>query len=375
MPIVVREVDTPYDLKTFIHLPETIHKNHPQWVHPLYIDDKSFFDKRKNKSFQTSETILCLAWDGHKAVGRIMGIINTRYNLQRSESNARFCFLECYNDFSIAESLIQSISRWASDKGMTHLIGPLGFSDKEPQGMLIEGFEQEVVIATNYNFPWLPDFLQKLGFSKEVDLVSYLLPVDNPASSRIAAIANRALVGNSFQLLNFSSRKELRPWVVPIFRLINEAYVNIYGFVALEEYEMQEYARRYLPILDPRFVKVVLDAEEKLAAFVVSMPEISAGIRKARGRILPFGWYHILKAGKKTTLLTLLLGGIADRHRGKGLDAILSASLLSAARQAGLTVIDSHLILETNRLMRAECERHHGVLHKRYRVFRKGLMG
>lgn len=373
MSLFIREVKTRSELRTFVYLPEKIHRSHSQWVHPLYIDDLSFFDRRKNKSFQTSDTILCLAWDGGEAVGRVMGIINNRYNSQRAETNARFCFLECINDISVAGSLISYIEQWARDKGMTRLIGPLGFSDKEPQGMLTEGFEQEVVIATNYNFPWLPDFLHVLGFSKEVDLVSYLLPVENPSSARMSAIAERALAGNSFQLLNFSSRKELRPWVVPIFRLINEAYVNIYGFVALEEYEMQAYARRYLPILDPRFVKVVLDAEGKLAAFVVSMPEISAGIRKARGRIMPFGWYHILKAGKKTTLLTLLLGGIADRHRGKGLDAILSASLLNSARQAGLTAIDSHLILETNRLMRAECERHHGVLHKRYRVFGKEL--
>lgn len=373
MNLFIREVKNKKDLKTFIYLPEKIHKDQPGWVHPLYGDDFHFFDRDKNKSFQSSEVVLLLAWEGSKAVGRIMGIINTRYNELRGEKNARFCFLECYNDFIIAQTLIQSVEAWALSKEMTHLIGPLGFSDKEPQGMLTEGFEQEVVIATNYNFPWLPDFLHVLGFSKEVDLVSYLLPVENPSSARMSAIAERALAGNSFQLLNFSSRKELRPWVVPIFRLINEAYVNIYGFVALEEYEMQAYARRYLPILDPRFVKVVLDAEGKLAAFVVSMPEISAGIRKARGRIMPFGWYHILKAGKKTTLLTLLLGGIADRHRGKGLDAILSASLLNSARQAGLTAIDSHLILETNRLMRAECERHHGVLHKRYRVFGKEL--
>lgn len=375
MPIVVREVDTPHDLKTFIRLPETIHKNHPQWVHPLYHDDKTFFDRHKNKSFQTADVILCLAWDGNKPLGRIMGIINRRYNERHHERNARFCFLECYEDIAIAKALTDYVSHWAATHGMEQLVGPLGFSDKEPQGMLVEGFNEEVVIATNYNFPWLPLYLEQLGFTKEVDLVSYLLPVENPALERIGQISERALRSHAFQLHTFTSRKALKPWVVPIFRLINEAYVNIYGFVALEEYEMQEYARRYLPILNPHFVKVVTDAEGKLAAFVVSMPEISRGIRKAKGRLLPFGWYHILQAGKNSRLLTLLLGGIADQHRGKGLDAILSAALFESAKKAGLQAVDSHLVLETNRLMRAECERHHGRLHKRYRVFRKGLMG
>lgn len=373
MQIEIREVNSKKDLKTFVYLPEKIHRNHSEWIHPLYIDDLTFFDRKKNRSFLSSEVILCLAWQGSEAVGRVMGIVNTRYNEHKGEKNARFCFLECSNDLAIAQALIGYVSQWAKKLGMTRLVGPLGFSDKEPQGMMVEGFDEQVALATNYNFPWLPEFIGKLGFEKEVDLVSYLMPVDNPANGRMAEIAGRALRNHHFRLLEFNRKKELKPWVVPIFRLINEAYINIYGFVALEEYEMQEYARRYLPVLDPRFVKVVLDADQQVAAFIVSLPEISQGIRNARGRLLPFGWYHIIQASKTTKQLTLLLGGIADRHRGKGLDAILSESLLRSAKEAGLTKIDSHLVLETNRLMRAECERHNGRLHKRYRVFGKTL--
>ncbi len=373
MKIVTVNVTTNKDLKTFVYLPEKIHQNHPEWIHPIYSDDLTFFDRNKNRSFQSSEVILAIAWADAKPVGRIMGIINTRYNEMRGEKNARFCFLECYKDFEIAKSLIEYVCGWAKSKGMTQLIGPLGFSDKEPQGMMIEGFDEQLALATNYNYPWLPEMLEKLGFQKEVDLVSYLMPVENPVNKRIAEIANRALSNHKFELREFSRKKELKPWVVPIFRLINEAYINIYGFVALEEYEMQEYARRYLPLLDPRFVKVVLDSDQNVAAFIVSLPEISNGIRKARGRIFPFGWYYILQSAKATRQLTLLLGGVADRHRGRGLDAILSKSLLLSAKKAGLTQIDSHLVLESNQLMRAECERHNGRLHKRYRVFRKTL--
>jgi len=374
MSISIREVKNKKDLETFIYLPEKIHKDQPGWVHPLYGDDFHFFDRDKNKSFQSSEVVLLLAWEGSKAVGRIMGIINTRYNELRGEKNARFCFLECYNDFNIAQTLIQSVEAWALTKEMTHLIGPLGFSDKEPQGMLIEGFQEQVVLATNYNFPWLPPFLEQLGFTKEVDLVSYLMPVGNHQPERLEKIYSRALQQENFSLLDFTTRKSLKPWVVPIFQLINDAYKNIYGFIPLEESEMHAYAKRYLPILDPRFVKVIVDNSHQVVAFIISMPEISKGIRKAKGRLWPFGWIHILRASKETKLLTLLLGGVASQHRGKGLDAILSKTIFDAARKAGLEQVDSHLILEQNRLMRAECERHSGKMHKRFRVFSKELI-
>lgn len=374
MSLHISEVSNRRQWRSFVYLPEKIHHDHPEWVHPLYMDDRKFFDKNKNKAFQTAEVVLALAWEGKKVVGRIMGIINTRYNQSRGETNARFCFLECYNDFAIAEALISFVSQWAKEKGMSRLVGPLGFSDKDPQGMLIEGFDQQVVLATNYNFPWLPAFLERLGFTKEVDLVSYLMPVEQPDGERFAEISRRLLENNAFRLLEFTQRKALKPWVVPIFRLINEAYAEIYGFVPLEEAEMHAYARRYLPILDPRFVKVIVDKDMQVVAFIISMPEISNGIRRARGRLLPFGWIHILKAARSTKLLTLLLGGVATRHRGKGLDAVLAQSIFDAAKQSRLQFIDSHLILEKNRLMRAECERHHGVLHKRFRVFAKVLI-
>ncbi len=156
MQIEIREVNSKKDLKTFVYLPEKIHRNHSEWIHPLYIDDLTFFDRKKNRSFLSSEVILCLAWQGSEAVGRVMGIVNTRYNEHKGEKNARFCFLECSNDLTIAQALIGYVSQWAKKLGMTRLVGPLGFSDKEPQGMMVEGFDEQVALATNYNFPWLP---------------------------------------------------------------------------------------------------------------------------------------------------------------------------------------------------------------------------
>lgn len=373
MEITIKKVDNNALIRKFIFLPEQIHKHHKNWVHPLYFDDKVFFNPNKNKSFAYSEAIMALAFIGKKAVGRIMGIINHRYNNLHNEMHARFCFLECYEDIEIAKALISYIENWARERGMVKLVGPLGFSDKDPQGIIIEGFEERVVIATNYNFVWMKDFLERLGFSKKVDLVSYKIEVPDKFPDFLNKVYERAMRKSGIKLHAFTTKKQLQPWIVPIFRLLNEAYKNIYGFIPMDEKEMHAFAKRYLPVLDPQYVKAVTNENGTVLAFVIGMPELSEGIRKAKGRIFPFGWYHILKESKKTKMLTLLLGAIEESQRGKGLDALLAFKILESAQQNKMEDMDSHLILETNLPMRAECERFGGKLHKRFRIFTKDI--
>jgi len=373
MPLSVLEIRNKADLKTFIYLPEKIHHNHPNWVHPLYIDEWQFFDRTRNKSFSLCDTTMAIAWDGTRPVGRIMGIVNRQYNQRHNEKNSRFCFLECYEDISIARALVDYIEKWAGSLGMTRLVGPLAFSDKDPQGIIIEGFNERVLIATNYNYPWMKDFLENLGFEKEVDLVSYKVAIPDEIPGYLERIYQRAIKNNGYVIHEFTTRRKLKPWIVPIFRLINETYNHIYGFIPLEEKEMYEMANRYLPVLNPMFIKVITDQKGEVIAFVISMPELSEGIRKARGRLFPIGWYYILRERKQTKLLSMLLGAIKKLHRGKGLDSLLGMKLLQSANKAGMKIMDSHLILEYNRPMRAEFERIGGSVHKRYRIFGKNI--
>lgn len=373
MEILVKEVKGKKELKTFIYLPEKIHQNHSSWVHPFYADEWRFFNPKTNKSFSNCDTVLALAWKGNTPVGRIMGIINPQYNEMHAESNARFCFMECYEDVEVARLLMGFIENWAREKGMSRLVGPLGFSDKDPQGCMIEGFDEKVVIASNYNFPWMGGYFERLGFEKEVDSVSYKLPIPEKAPDFMERVYKRVIENQGFVLHEFTSRARLRPWIVPIFELINEAYINIYGFIPLEEREMHEFAERYLPVLDPRFIKVVADGQGNVIAFVISMPEISDGIRKARGRLFPFGWYYLLRESWRTRMLTMLLGAIKEEYRGKGLDSLMGMKILESAQRAGMEMMDSHLVLEMNKPMRAEYERMGGLIHKRYRVFGKNI--
>jgi predicted GNAT family acetyltransferase len=374
MDVDLREVKTKKDLKKFIYLPEKIHADHPHWVHPIYMDEWKYFNPKRNEAFSYSDTVLLLAFRGEKVVGRIMGIINHRYNKYRKEKTARFGYLETEEDEDIVRSLLGYVEHWARKKGMRKIIGPYGFSDQDPEGFLIEGFENRATIATYYNFEWLPRIVAQLGYTKDVDYFVYKLDVPKEVPEFYKKIYERVQRKGNFEVVEFRKRKELKPWIKPILHLMNECYTgsSIYGYAPLDEKEMEDLAKRYLPVLDPRFVKAV-KKDSEVAAFMVGMPDITEGIRKARGHLLPFGFLKILRAAKKTKQLDLLLGAIKEKYRGRGVDVLMGVKMILSAHEAGLEVIDTHHELEENVKVRAEMQRMGGKLYKRYRVFQKAL--
>ena len=177
MSIDIREVKTPAELKTFIHLPEKIHAGHKNWVHSLLMDDKKYFTRKRNKAFEYCDVVLFLAWQGGKVVGRVMGIINKRFNTYRKEDIARFAYLECGEDKALFRALVRAVEEWARPKGATRIIGPYGFSDQDPEGWIIEGFDNRATIATYYNFEWMPCYIEEMGYAKDIEYYVYKSPV------------------------------------------------------------------------------------------------------------------------------------------------------------------------------------------------------
>jgi len=373
MPVTVKEVSSKSDLRTFIYLPEKIHANHKNWVYPLYFDEWDFYNPAKNRFFGDCSTILLLAFRGNEARGRIMGIINHKYNAVHKEESGRFFALECYQEPEVAVALTQHIEEWCRKQGMKKVIGPFGFSDKDPQGFMIEGFDLPVIIATNYSLPYMVDLMEHCGYTKEIDCVDYQLPVPKEIPEFYKSISKRTLETYNFTLHEFVSRRQLRPFIKPVFELINQTYYNIYGFSELTPKEIDYFANRYLAIINPRFVKVVHNEQGELIAFAIAMPELSEGIRKARGKLFPFGFIKILIASRKTRLLTMLLGAIRSDFRNNGLDALLGMKILESAQEQKFESIDSHLVLENNTKMRAEYEKLGGIVGKRYRIYKKLL--
>ncbi len=373
-PILIREVKSKKDLKAFIHLPAAIHQNHENWVPPIYMDDWEFFNPQKNKSFDSCDTTLLLAFRNEKVVGRIMGIIHHKYNERHNENRARFAFFETWNDEEVASDLISAVENWARKKGMDRLIGPLAFSDKDPQGFLIEGFDEPAVIASNCNFPYQTELLEKNAYTKEVDLVVYQIKIPNPIPEFYLKIQERAIRQNqSFQVLEFTSRRKVKPYIHPVLRLLNSTFTEIFGFIPFTEAEMDDFANRYLFLINPRFIKVVFNEQNEVVAFLIGMSHIGEGIKKSKGYLFPFGIFKILASARKSKQLNLLLGGIHPDYRGKGLDVMMGVKMLESASAQGKTVIDSHLELEYNTKVRAEMEKMGGVVYKRFRIFGKDL--
>ncbi|MDI6845301.1 MAG: hypothetical protein QME28_04100 [Candidatus Saccharicenans sp.] len=375
MSVKLIEVKTRSQLKAFIYLPEKLHRDHPNWVPPIYMDEWSYFDPKKNKAFSYSDAILLLAEKDGETVGRIMGIINRRYNEVRNEKTARFGYLESIKDQEVVHALLSRVEEWAREKGMTRIIGPYGFSDQDPEGFLIKGFENRATIATYYNFEWLPEMVEKEGYTKDIDYFVYKIEVPEEIPEIYRRVSERILKKGNFQLLEFRRKKEIKPWVRPILSLMNETYTesNIYGYAPLDEKEMDDLAKKYMPILDPRFIKCVLK-DGQVVAFIIGIPDMTEGIQKARGRLFPFGFIHILRAQKKTRQLDLLLGAIKKEYRGVGLDALMGMAMLAEARKAGFKVIDTHHEMESNVRVRAEMERLGGQIYKIYRVYQKSLV-
>ena len=370
--IIVKEVVSRKDLHEFIFLPEKIHKNEPEWLPPIYMDEKLLFNKKKNKSFQYADAILLLAHKEKKLVGRIMGIINKRYNTINNEYHGRFCFMDCYNDQEVFHALIKKVEEWVMENGMKKIVGPLGFSDKDPQGFQTEGFEYPMFMTSANNSPYMNTLIENEGYGKKVDLVNYLGKLPEVFPEIYVKVLSRVEKTEGYKIIEFNKKKELKPYILDVLELMNETFNEIYGFVPLNDNEKNEFAARYLPILDPKFIKVV-QVEGKLIGFAIGMPDVSPGILACNGRLLPFGILKVLKESKQSKKLLMMLGGVKKDFRGKGIDVLMGMKLLQSAIDHKMELLDSHLVLEDNARMRAEYERVGCKVVKKFRIYQKDL--
>lgn len=370
--ITIKEVISRTDKRKFIYLPSKVHKKDSTWLPPIYLDERELFNEKKNKSYQYADTVLYLAYRDKKIVGRIMGIINRRYNTIHNEQHGRFCFMECYEDQEVVHALIKKVECWAREKGMIKLVGPLGFSDKDPQGFQIEGFEYPQFITCPTNSSYLPLIVEKEGYKKYKDLVNYLAPMPDELPLYYEKALSRVSKKQDYELVEFETKKELKSYIIPVLELMNETFMEIYGFVPLTDKEKSELAARYLPILDPKFIKVVKN-ENGLIGFAVGMPDLSPGIRKANGKLFPFGIFKILRESKKSRKILMMLGGVKKEFRGQGIAVLLAVKIIQSAIMHKMEWIDSHLVLEDNWKMRSEFERIGGKVIKRFRIYQKDL--
>lgn len=373
MELSLHAVSGRHDLGEFVRFPYRLHAGSATWCPPLLADERRMFDPRHNLAHRYCDFRLWLVRDGDGRVrGRVAGIINRRYNRLRGEATARFGQLELVDDPEVGRLLLDAVVDWAAGRGMERVIGPMGFTDQDPEGLLVEGFDQAPSIGSYQNGAHVPGIIEGLGWARYEDYVVYAIPVKPEPPAAYRRILRRVATRSDLRLVEFRRKADLEPFVVPILTLMNETFTGLTGYSPLDEAEKGDLARRYMPVIDPRFVKVVF-AGSTLVGFIIAMPDLGEGLRQAGGRLFPLGWFWLLRAAGRSRRLDFLLGAVKDGYRGRGVDALLGDAIFASAREGGFELIDTHHELESNTLVRREMERVGGRLYKRFRLYQRAV--
>ena len=377
MAVEIRKLEpTKKELLKFIHFPIDVLYNHSTcYVPDLVSDMLSTFLPSENPAYEFCESAFFMAYRDGKPVGRIAGIINSLVNQREQKQEGRFGFVDFIDDEEVVDALMRAVEQWAKEKGMTCLTGPLGFTDMDPEGCLIEGFDQLGTQATIYNYPYYPKHFERLGFVKDVDWVEFKVMVPEQIPEKMVKIGNIVQHRFNLHLVKMNSTKELvKKYGNEIFALINESYDSLFGYSPLSEKQVKHYINVYLPFLPLDHISLVADANDKLVGVGISVPSLSRALIKSRGRMLPFGWYHMLKAIKhEGRIVDLLLIAVAPEYQSKGVNSLFFVDLIPAFNKRGYEWAETNIELENNENVQKQWQYFDIKQHKRRRAFTKDI--
>lgn len=374
--ITIKEVKSKADLKRFCRFNYELYKKNKYAVPELYEDTVDTLSD-KNAAREFCDTILYIAVDDlDRIVGRIAGIINYKANARWDLKVVRFGWVDFIDDKAVSRALIDAVAAWGKSKGMTHIQGPLGFTDMDPEGCLIEGFEELSTMATIYNYPYYKEHFEALGFEKEADWVEFSIKVPAGVPERMARISDIVMKKYNLHIApRCSTKKYLDMYGRDFFNLINKAFSPLFGYSELSKRQIDAYLSMYSLVLDPRYICMVLDANERLIGAGVAVPSMSEALQKAKGKLLPFGWWHLLKAlkWKHPKILDLMLVAVDPEYQGKGINAVFFADLIPHFIEDGYEMVETNVELEHNNKVQSQWELFERRQHKRRRCFMKEI--
>lgn len=374
MGVIIKEVKTSSDLRKFVKFKYSLYRDCPQFVPPLIFDEIRTLNHKKNPSFEYCDTKLWLAIKDNKIAGRIAGIINTEYIKLWKKKAARFGWTDFIDDTEVADKLFETLFKWAKEKGIEYVHGPLGFTDFDCEGMLIEGFKETGTLATLYNYDYYPKHLERMGFEKEADWVEYEITVPDKIPEKIERLAEVIKKRLNIRLYEAKKAKEFLPFGREIFEMFNEAYKNLFGFVPLSDKQINNYIKQYITYIVPDYFIMLVDSDNKVVGIVIGMPSLTKALQKSKGRLLPFGFIQIYKAlSRKNKYVDLYLGAIRPDMQGKGADALIITELTRACIKNKIITAESNIELETNTLVQAHWKHFDSRQHKRRRCFIKKI--
>lgn len=373
MSIKIFEVTNKRQLKQFVDFPYKLYHKHPYWVPPIYLDEMTTLNKSKNPAFEHCEARYWLAKKDGKIVGRIAGILNHKFIDTWRKKQLRFGWIDFEDDPEISHALLAAVEQWAKEVHMDAVHGPLGFTDMDYEGMLIEGFDELGTLATIYNYPYYPRHLEALGYKKDIDWIEFEVVPSKEVPERLERIANVAMRRLHLHVLNAKHKKQLLPYVPQIFELIDDAYKHLYGVVPLTPRQVQYYTKMYFGFIKPDYVSVILDGTGKVAAFGITMPSLSKALQKCRGRLFPLGVFYLLNAMKKNDRADLYLVGVRPELQGKGINAVMIREINKIYIGHNIEKVETNPELETNKDVQGQWKFYSRRQHKRRRCFIKHL--
>ncbi len=376
MSINIHPIATDRDqLSQYVQFPIDLYRDNDCYVPPLVSDQIATLTPEANPAFDFCEAQSFMAFDNGEPVGTITAIINRAANEKTGLRQVRFGFMDFIDNSEVVDGLIDAVAAWGRQRGMTEMVGPVGFTDLDPEGMLIEGFGEMGTMATIYNYPYYVNHMERLGFEKDADWVEFRIKIPDAIPEKHLRIGEIIQKKYGLRVKKYTSRSKIKnEYGRAIFELVNEAYAGLYGFVPLTDRQIDHYISVYIGVLRLEDVTLIVDKDDRLIAMGIAMPSLSQALRKSRGRLWPFGWYHLLKAIKgHTDVVDLLLIAVKPEYQSKGVNALIFNDLITQFNADGYKYAESNVELEDNDNVQKQWEYFDYRQHRRRRAWKKAL--
>ena len=367
--IKVKQVLNSSDLEFFIKFPMELYKGNPYYVPPLINEEKSIWVKEENPALQYSEAAQFLAYKGENIVGRIAVMINHKEEKDLGIRKVRFGWLDFIDDIEVSKSLINTAIEYAKSKGISKIEGPMGFTNLDKAGMLTKGFDKLATMIGIYNFDYYPKHMEQLGLVKEKEWVEFEINFPDTLPDKVEKFSNLIAEKYELELVKFKSKKDILPLVEPMFKLLDDTYKHLSTYTPITQEQIKHYKEKYFKFIDKDYIVCIKDKYGSLISFAITMPSYSKALQKAKGKLFPFGWWHLLNAGKKNDRANFYLIGIHPQYQKRGVTAIIFKEIYETFKKKGVKFLETNPELEENASIQALWQDYHPTNHKRRRTY------
>lgn len=373
--IEIREIESRRELVDFVRFPFQLYKGNPYWVPPIVKEELEMLDKKVNPVFNNALAHYFLAYKDGEIVGRIAAFINWIEIKELKKSKVRFGWFDVIDDLEVTKKLIDAVVAIGKQHQMNAIEGPMGFSNMDKAGMLTKGFEELNTMITWYNAPYYSKHLEKIAFTKQAEWVEYEIKISSFQDSpeKVKRFSKLILQRYQLKILDFKSHKEIVPYVEQMFDLLGKTYDKLQTFVPIQEYQIAHYKERYLPFVHPDYIKCIVDSDQDLIAFAITMPSFSKALKKMNGKILPWGFFHLFKARYFNNRASFYLIGVRPDYQNKGITAIIFNEMQKTFNKHGVTIVETNPELVENNAIQKLWRNYEHRQHKRRVTFTKSI--